>query len=362
MLCSLVSCFFASACLAQPITGIWRGKITKGAAPFTTTYRVEVKMVLKGDCLMGTSYYYNPGGGFFRFSIAGYLDPVDGSLHWWDDALIEKKASNNPLASANTKTLKYEADFNCPGSGVMMLNGQAVSESGREMEVELQKHENAVFNDHWNDWIAQWHHGAAEPEALYTLNAQPSEWEETKQVVPPAQNSAKASPAASPNQRKKWEMVIFSPNKKGASGDTMATVQPMGHQPKAAPSPPHEVVVPVEEKYKNREEVTQVNLPLAGDSIEFQFFDNAEIDGDSIALFLDGKLLAKHIKLTGQPFTLKLATATLSDSSRLSMVAENLGAIPPNTAYMLAYIGGERYSARLTSTEQTTAAISFQKK
>jgi hypothetical protein len=117
----------------------------------------------------------------------------------------------------------------------------------------------------------------------------------------------------------------------------------------------------VQEKLDTRRQVVQATLPLVGDSIELQFFDNAEIDGDSIALFLNDRLLFEHVKLSAEPFVLKLAVAQLPPDASLSMVAENLGAIPPNTSFMMAFVNGQRYTARLESTEGTTAVIRFRR-
>jgi len=43
------------------------------------------------------------------------------------------------------------------------------------------------------------------------------------------------------------------------------------------------------------------------------------------------------------------------------MVAENLGRIPPNTAYMVAMVEDKRYEANLQSTEETSAMIKLVK-
>ena len=41
------------------------------------------------------------------------------------------------------------------------------------------------------------------------------------------------------------------------------------------------------------------------------------------------------------------------------MVAENLGAIPPNTSYMVAIVDEQRYDAYLASTEGSSAMVRF---
>lgn len=49
----------------------------------------------------------------------------------------------------------------------------------------------------------------------------------------------------------------------------------------------------------------------------------------------------------------------MRETNELIMVAENLGAIPPNTSYMLAIVGDKRYDAYLSSTEGSSAMIKF---
>ena len=79
-------------------------------------------------------------------------------------------------------------------------------------------------------------------------------------------------------------------------------------------------------------------IPVKGDSIELRFYDNAEIDGDSIAVFLNGRLLQEHILLAEQAYIMKIAVADLQPDNELVMVAENLGTIPPNTSLMVAIV------------------------
>ncbi|MFO0415583.1 MAG: hypothetical protein ACK50E_08000, partial [Bacteroidota bacterium] len=113
----------------------------------------------------------------------------------------------------------------------------------------------------------------------------------------------------------------------------------------------------IQKRFEERKKVLSIDLPLRGDSIEVSFYDNAEIDGDSISLFLNNKILFEHIRLTEKPYTIKFSVNDLNDENELVMVAENLGAIPPNTSYMIAYINGERITANLESTENSSAMI-----
>ena len=54
-------------------------------------------------------------------------------------------------------------------------------------------------------------------------------------------------------------------------------------------------------------------------------------------------------------------TIGMRGSGSNTMVAENLGTIPPNTSYMIAEVAGKRYEARLASTENSSALIRLTK-
>lgn len=135
---------------------------------------------------------------------------------------------------------------------------------------------------------------------------------------------------------------------------TVAKTAPVVIKPTIIPEKIDPVVI---QKFVTRKKIEQGEIPMVGDSIELNFYDNAEIDGDSISLFLNGKLLFNHVLLSAQAYTFKLGVKDLADGSELTMVAENLGSIPPNTAYMMAIVDGVRYSARLESTEQSSGVI-----
>jgi len=327
------------AIAAQPVTGVWRGKVVKGNPPFATTYKLEVKLVKQGDSLTGTAYYYANSNNYFRYSVKGYLDPVDASVHWWDENLLEKKGGSSVINPLNNQPLAMQTDFNCPGGGTMMLDGIVETKDGVEMAVHLDKQEQPLFADGWDLLIENWFYGGADPDLI----AQAETEQQTQKnnpppsvVIVPVPAEKKSAPPVAPTAPVEQEMPM----------------------PKPVPVSAH---LTTQEKWETRKRVTQTTLPLAGDSIELQFFDNAEIDGDSISLFLNGRLTFEHVRLSAEPFVLRLAVADLSADSELSMVAENLGAIPPNTAFMMAYVNGERFTARLESTEKTTAVIRFQK-
>jgi len=91
-------------------------------------------------------------------------------------------------------------------------------------------------------------------------------------------------------------------------------------------------------------------------------YDNGDIDGDSISLFYNGKLLLSRKRLTDKPISITLETSGGKETNELTMYAENLGLIPPNTALMVVTDGEKRYEVRIASDLKKSGTIRFVKK
>ena len=89
-------------------------------------------------------------------------------------------------------------------------------------------------------------------------------------------------------------------------------------------------------------------------------YDNGEVDGDTVAVFYNRQLLVKNQQLGTKPINLVIPIDTTVQE--ISMYAENLGFIPPNTAICVIMAGGKRYELLLTSTFILNGTIRFKKK
>ncbi len=90
-----------------------------------------------------------------------------------------------------------------------------------------------------------------------------------------------------------------------------------------------------------------------------KLYDNGEIDGDTISVYLDKKLVISAKRLTASPLIVSLDMGDDNSEHELTMVAENLGTIPPNTSLMIVEAGEQRFDVRITSTEQKNAVVRF---
>jgi hypothetical protein len=118
----------------------------------------------------------------------------------------------------------------------------------------------------------------------------------------------------------------------------------------------------VANQFKERKKVILDELLVESDSLKIDFYDNGEVDGDSISIFFNDKLLASSQRLSAKAIHMDLALDTTKAVNEISMFADNLGSIPPNTALMIIYDGRKRYEIRLTSTLQQNGTIQIRKK
>ena len=324
------------------ITGVWKGKINKK--------KTELKIIQKGDSLLGTSYYYESENNYRRYSIKGFFDPATNQAIWWDDQLLEEKTGKFSVSTPGKIPYLTSADFNCPGSDKMFLDGDAALKNKKESiqgPVHLEKTNETIFPDEWDFIIENYTAGASDPyyiDSIASIAAIPVQVVEEK-IIQPKQNDLPV---------KKNEPV---------KTNTIPAQKTETVKVSDLPKPTQKLTIKktIEEEFKIREKVIAADIPLAGDSIELRFYDNAEIDGDSISLFLNNKLIFQHIRLTGTAYSIKLPVNELNETNELVMVAENLGSIPPNTSYMLAIVNEKRYEAMLKSTEETSAVIRLTK-
>ena len=100
-------------------------------------------------------------------------------------------------------------------------------------------------------------------------------------------------------------------------------------------------------------------IEIDNESFRVDLYDNGDIDGDSISLFYNGRLLLSHKRLSDKAITLTLKVEDKKDMNELVMYAENLGSIPPNTALMVVTDGDSRYEVRISSDLERSGVIRF---
>jgi hypothetical protein len=115
-------------------------------------------------------------------------------------------------------------------------------------------------------------------------------------------------------------------------------------------------------KFTRRQIVYTKDLEITGDSIRVSLYDNGEIDGDTVTVFLNGKPVITHQELTARAINIYLTLDNSKDVNEVSLFAENLGRIPPNTALMVVTDGITRFEVFLSSNYTQNATVRIKKR
>jgi hypothetical protein len=115
-------------------------------------------------------------------------------------------------------------------------------------------------------------------------------------------------------------------------------------------------------EFTERQDVVIRELEVESDSLRADVYDNGEIDGDIISVFYNRQLILSSQKLTHKSIHLDLVLDSTKTVNEISMFAENLGLIPPNTALMVISDGRKKYEIRVSSSLDKNATIRLTRK
>lgn len=125
--------------------------------------------------------------------------------------------------------------------------------------------------------------------------------------------------------------------KKGIVADTALasqSVEPINKEPDM-------VLIPAQMKKRKNSEEGYITVNTK--KITLNIYDNGIMDGDSVSIFFNGKLLMTHQLVSEKPIILDLELDETLVKNEIILFAENLGSISPNTALIVVNAGDKRY-------------------
>jgi dipeptidyl aminopeptidase/acylaminoacyl peptidase len=84
-------------------------------------------------------------------------------------------------------------------------------------------------------------------------------------------------------------------------------------------------------------------IPVNVKNITLDIFDNGTVDGDTISVYYNNKILVSNRGLTEKPITIDLLLDEKAPQHEIVLFAHNLGSIPPNTATIVVKADDKRY-------------------
>jgi hypothetical protein len=110
---------------------------------------------------------------------------------------------------------------------------------------------------------------------------------------------------------------------------------------------------------EQRKNIEQSHIEVNVKSINLKVYDNAIMDGDTISILYNGRLLLSHQLLSEKAIEINLELDEGQTRHEIILFAENLGSIPPNTALVVITAGEKRYELFASASLQENAVLVF---
>jgi hypothetical protein len=362
---SLLWLFLSS--FSQDITGIWKGYfITNDGEQYRLEFQVKQN---PSSSITGVSYSYLDIRFYGKATMTGVLKKAEGKFQIQELRTVEVKN----LGGGGTCLMNYNFDYAKSGKEEF-LEGTFLGKS--------EDRKNPKNNGEWGDCGGgKVYLRKVETSDFYVepfLRERPVVKAEkpvvkddttttaaTTKTNPPIvrKTPPKSHPTAKTNPPAK-KTTTSSKTKSAATLKTNAaatvkadTTSKIAQAEVKTSISEKKIVTP--DVLRTRENALAKTITVNTDEVTIKLYDNGEIDGDSISVFVDKQLTLSHKGLSASAIVLKLKFDENQDEHEVVMVAENLGRIPPNTSLMVITAGDQRYQVQITSTEQKNAMVRF---
>jgi hypothetical protein len=158
--------------------------------------------------------------------------------------------------------------------------------------------------------------------------------------------------------------IIGIPSTQNAPASVKIKTEKVKVKTEASTEKASQVAVPPKAlSYEQRQQQIIQTLDVAGDSLVLSFYDNGVVDGDVISVYVNNQQILSNVRLTEAAAKKTIYINTInSDLITLTLVAENLGSLPPNTGLVIVQDGDKKYQVNFSANLQNNAAIVFRKK
>lgn len=314
--------------VGQDLSGIWKGYfVTKDYSQ----YKVEFQLKHTGSQTIGVSYSYLTTVYYGKASMTGRWDENAQQLSIQEYKTVEVKASDGSVNCLMNYKLGY-------------------SKSGREEYLE------GTFSSKYeenSDGVKKGDDCGGGRVYLRRVNTSDFYPEPFLQRSAAKKVIVNEAP---PSKKANAEIAILSSEPQKIIEPRTEGPQSMANSQANSPSQKQLVIPSVNNNRFN--DLTQV-ITVKTPQVQIHLYDNGEIDGDTVTVYLNTKMVLSKKRLSTTALSLNLLLDEENSTQELTMVAENLGRIPPNTALMIVEAGTQRFRVQLTSTEQKNAVVRF---
>lgn len=324
---TLLLLFFAVSgqyLIAQSVTGAWYGRADVVVSGVNNNYLTELILKQKGNEVEGIFGYY------FKDTYQSFF--IRGS---YNRKTREIYIRNMPIMHYRSNT---KNGIECPMEFEGMLTVNQVSSSLK----------GSFFSDE------KYKYTCPQIRVNFALDEQLNNTNRDSLVRATVTGKKLWQP-----QEEDFVITNVATNKTSTVGaDVNATIKDSGTVVTAKVKPDETL----ESRFSKRQNIYNMDLEVASDSVRVSIYDNGDIDGDTVSIFLNRQPVLIKQALTARAMNIYLALDKTKETQEISMFAENLGKIPPNTALMIVSDGVNRYEVYLSSSLAQNATVRLRRK
>ncbi len=343
--------FFATQLSAQDFTGQWKGSFVDKSSAFTgwsgdsCEYVIEIEV--DKSKVTGYSYTYFSDGGKRYYTICELKGTLNKADKYIEVGEIKRTKTNVPANIRNCFQIHHLTYFQrdneqiLEGSWLPAPNQNGDCGFGTTILSRRMLKKNP---DYYNNNTVKVATKKTESVAKSNPIENASKIAKTKKTTETPINKVVPNKNEEDAKDQEIKKIVLTPEK-----------TPF---PKSSKAEIIEKKIP-EILYQKRSNYLLKTIEIDNGSFTVDLYDNGEIDGDSISLFFNDKLLLSNKRLSDKSISLKLNIDETRELNELIMYAENLGTIAPNTALMIINDGDSRYEVRISSDLQKSGVIQF---
>ncbi len=302
----------------------WYGTADVDLAGIHNNYLTELVIRQKGNEVEGVFGYYFKDT-YQSFFVRGTYNPQTKEIH----------IKNIPIIFYNTNSTVNSVECNTNFIGTLFISKVKTSLTGHFYHDGKYKYTCPDLRANYSLFTDK-----KEPDSILS-NAVA-----IKKIWKPQPNDSAVNASESPKEAAEPPSA-----KSSATAAVVAVAPPLSRDSIAITAHFHE-----------RKNVLAKEIEVESDSLRVSFYDNGDIDGDSISVFMNDQLVLKHQELSEKAFNIYVMLDTMRDVNEISMFAENLGKYPPNTALMVLTDGNNRYEVYVSSDLKANGVLRLRRK
>ncbi|TAE72452.1 MAG: hypothetical protein EAY68_01190 [Bacteroidetes bacterium] len=373
LLCTILFSLQSIAQKKANITGIWQGYFYNDVGSARYKFEVQINN-LTTNGLKGVTYSYRTTVFYGKAALQGVFMPKANNIVLKETKMLEMRITDNSQPCLMTCYLTYSKSGNkeilegtytsenresgeC-GGGIVHLEKTTTTDFVKEDFIIAAEKKAGIKKS--NNTAAPKTIPAKKPSVIAATPKKPTPnptVNNTKPLAKPSNPAPKPKTAAKPVTPVPKATVNTNETNVNVPTAKTGTAENKNNLPESVLPKP--VVVSVPPILQERSNSVVKSYTTEAKTIKVTLYDNGEIDGDVVSVYHNNQLVLSNQQLTTKPIEYIIKSEPGINKHTITLVAENEGKTPPNTALVVIETDGKRYELIASTDKGKNASIEF---